>query len=43
MAPSQVDGCSMVNLDDMLEAVDKQMQTSEKQQKLSKERKGTLH
>ena len=36
----------MVKLDDMFEAVDKQMQTSQtcwEQQKLSKERKGILH
>ena len=29
MARSQVDGCDIVILDDMFEAVDKQMQTSE--------------
>ena len=29
MAPSQVDGCSIVNLDDVFEAVDKQMQISQ--------------
>ena len=29
MAPSQVDGCDAVNLDDMFEAVDKEMQTSQ--------------
>ena len=29
MALSQVDGCDIVNLDDIFEAVDKQMQTSQ--------------
>ena len=29
MAPSQVDGSNIVNLDDVFEAVDKQMQTSQ--------------
>ena len=28
MAPSQVDGCHIANLDDVFEAIDKQMQTS---------------
>ena len=48
MALLQVGGWDMVNLDDMFEAVGKQMQicqtqTSEKQLKLGLERKGTLH
>ena len=33
MAPSQVDGCDMVNLDDTFKAVDKQMQTSQTHRK----------
>ena len=33
MLPSQVDGCDVVNLDDMFEALGKQMQTFEKHRK----------
>ena len=36
MGPSQVDGCNIVNLDDVFEAVNKQMQTSQTHRKYQK-------